>query len=207
MRYCNWCRNSELNRRYHDEEWGIPVADDRVLFEFLMLEVLQCGLSWSTIISKRDIFRQCFAGFDYDKVAFLNDTDIERILAVPGMLRSRAKVQAVINNAGCFRKIIEEKGSFPAYLKTYTDGKTIIYHGHPDGFIPASNGLSAKISEDLKKRGFKYIGPVTVYAFLQACGVINDHDKDCPCFKKIIKTYPVVYKRRYLEKNVVHYSE
>ena len=207
MSYCNWEHTSEANIRYHDEEWGIPVHDDRRQFEHLMMEVMQCGLNWNMMINKREIFRSCFDGFDYDRVAEYGEKDIERILSTEGMIRSRRKIEAVINNARCFKKIREEFGSFEVYLWGYSGGKTILYDKHEEGYIPVSNGLSEKISRDLRKRGFKYVGPVTIYSHLQSSGVINDHDKDCPCYKKINDNYPTVRKRRYLEKDVRYYGK
>ena len=192
MGYCNWSLVNEKMKKYHDEEWGIPVHEDTKQFEHLMMEVMQCGLNWNLVLQKRKIFRQCFDGFDFDRVAGYGEDDIQRILAVPGMIRSRRKIEAVIHNAGCFRKIREEFGSFSDYLWAYSEGRTILYHRHELGEVPASNGLSDIISKDLKKRGFKYIGPVTVYSHLQACGVINDHAEDCPCFHRINETWPTV---------------
>ena len=124
MSYCNWEHTSEANIRYHDEEWGVPVHDDRRQFEHLMMEVMQCGLNWNMMINKREIFRNCFDGFDYDRVAEYGEKDIERILSTEGMIRSRRKIEAVINNARCFKKIREEFGSFEAYLWGYSGGKT-----------------------------------------------------------------------------------
>jgi len=194
MPYCDWKHTSELNIKYHDEEWGIPVHDDRKQFEFLMLEAMQCGLSWNIIINKREIFRRCFANFDYDKIAAYTESDVARIINTEGMIKSPRKVQAVINNARCFQKIRAEFGSFCKYLWAYSEGKTIIYDGHDEGHIPACNELSETISNDLKKRGFKYLGSVTVYAHLQACGIICDHDKNCPRYRYIIDNFPIVKK-------------
>ena len=195
MSYCDWKEASELDRAYHDTEWGIPVRDDRTQFEYLTLEVMQCGLSWELMLKKREIFRACFDGFDFDKIAAYDETDVERILYTEGMIRSRPKIRAVIGNARCFQEIRKERGSFAAYLWAYTDGKTVLYQGHESGPVPVSNRLSENISADMKKRGFKYIGPVTLYSHLQACGMINDHGADCPCYRKIIETYPVVRMR------------
>ena len=206
MGYCNWDTTSEANINYHDNEWGIPLHDDRGQFEFLMMEVMQCGLNWNMMINKRDIFRECFNNFEYDKIADYDETDIERILNTDGMIRSRRKIEAVINNARCFRKIMEEYGSFSEYLWAYSDGKTILYQKHAEGYIPVSNGLSDKISRDLKKRGFKYLGTITVYSHLQACGIINDHDKNCHRYKEIVENYPTVSKRRYLERQISYYG-
>lgn len=201
MGFCAWADINERNRIYHDTEWGIPVHDDRHMFEHLFLECMQCGLSWDLMLKKREIFRACFDNFDYDKIAAYTETDVERILATEGMIRSPRKVRAIISNAQCYQRIREEFGSFCTYLWGYTDGKTILYNGHGKGAIPVSNGLSERISKDLKKRGFKYVGPVTIYSHLQACGIVNDHDASCPCFEKINKAHPTIVKRRDKEVN------
>lgn len=195
MERCSWCLGNEKMVKYHDEEWGIPLQDDRKQFEFLMMEVMQCGLNWNMMIQKREIFHRCFDEFDYDKIAVYGKEDVERILAEEGMIRSRRKVEAVIHNAGCFRAIREEYGSFSKYLWNYSKGKTILYAGHQKGNIPAKNRLSDQVSKDLKKRGFKYLGSVTVYSHLQACGIINDHVEGCFRYQDIISNYPVVKKR------------
>lgn len=196
MGYCGWANTDPLDKVYHDTEWGIPVHDDRHMFEHLILECMQCGLSWALMLKKREIFRKCFDNFDYDRIADYNEADVERILNTEGMIRSPRKVNAIINNARCYQKVREEFGTFCDYIWSYSDGKTILYQGHDAGRIPVSNGLSVRISKDLKKRGFKYVGPVTIYSHLQACGIINDHDKDCPCRKKILDRYPTVVRRR-----------
>ena len=198
MGYCTWAGMNEANQIYHDTEWGIPVHDDRQMFEHLTLECLQCGLSWDLMLKKREIFRSCFDGFDYDKIAEYGEDDIQRILDTEDMIKSPRKVAAVISNAQCFQKVREEFGSFCDYIWAYSDNKTILYNGHnkDGGKIPVSNGLSKRISKDLKKRGFKYVGEVTIYSHLQACGIINDHDENCPCFKRINKMQPTVSKRR-----------
>ncbi|MBR1443106.1 MAG: DNA-3-methyladenine glycosylase I [Firmicutes bacterium] len=207
MGYCNWDFSSEENKKYHDEEWGMPMRDDRGQFEFLMMEVMQCGLNWNMMIKKRDIFRSCFDNFQYEKIAEYGDSDIERIMNTEGMIRSKRKIDAIINNAKCFMQIRNEFCSFSNYLWRYSNNKTIVYNKHPEGFIPVSNGLSDDISKDLKKRGFKYLGTITIYSHLQACGIINDHDANCECFKKIVDKYPVVYKRRYLEKQTKYFGD
>ena len=193
MGHCDWIFASDQDRVYHDTEWGIPVHnDDRQMFEHLTLECLQCGLSWGLMMKKREVFRRCFENFDYDKIAAYGDADVERILNTKGMLKSERKVRAVINNAICFQRIRAEFGSFCDYLWGYTGGKTILYEGHAEGAVPVSNGLSDTISRDLKKRGFKYIGAVTIYSHLQACGVINDHAGDCPCYARINENWPTI---------------
>lgn len=198
MGYCEWADVNEMSKTYHDKEWGIPVHDDRKMFEHLMMECMQCGLSWGLMLKKRDVFRSCFDNFDYDKIAEYGETDIERIMNTEGMIRSLRKIAAVINNAKCYQKVRKEYGSFCDYTWSYAENKIILYNGHnkPDGRIPVSNGLSRRISRDLKKRGFKYVGEVTIYSHLQACGIINDHDENCPCFKKINDVHPTVNKRR-----------
>ena len=200
MTYCDWKNTSEINRKYHDEEWGIPVYDDRMQFEYLMLEVMQCGLNWNIIINKREVFRNCFDNFNYDLIAKYGEKDIQRILQTDGMIKSKRKIEAVINNAICFQNVRKEYGSFCNYLWSYSEKKTILYEKHELGQIPTCNGLSDKIAKDLKKRGFKFLGSITVYSHLQAAGIINDHDKTCPRYKYINTKYPTVKKKRYLEK-------
>ena len=202
MSYCNWDKVSDICKIYHDKEWGIPVYDDRTQFEYLMMEVMQCGLSWDIVIKKREIFRACFDNFEPEKISKYNHKDIQRIMDYDGMIRSERKIKAIINNAKCFLKIQKEFGSFCDYLWKYSDNKTILYEKHNEGYIPISNGLSDKISKDLKKRGFKFIGTITLYSHLQAAGIINDHDKICPRYKFINENFPTVKKRRFFEKEV-----
>jgi DNA-3-methyladenine glycosylase I len=206
MAYCDWDTTSELNTRYHDEEWGVPLHDDRGQFEFLMMEVMQCGLNWNMMIQKREIFRQCFDNFEYDKIAEYGEEDIERILNTEGMIKSRRKIEAVINNARRFQELREEYGSFDDWLWSYSGGKTILYNKHNDGYIPVSNGLSDEISKELKRRGFKYLGTITIYSHMQACGMINDHDRNCGCYRKIVENYPTVEKRRFKEKQIQYFG-
>ena len=183
---------------FNDNEWGMPVHDDRKMFEHLMLECMQCGLSWDLMLKKRETLRTCFNDFDYERIADYDESDIRRILETKDMIRSPRKIAAVINNAKCFLKIREECGSFCDYIWAFSDGKTILYNGHnkPEGKIPVSNGLSKRISKDLKKRGFKYVGEVTMYSHLQACGIINDHDENCPCYGRNNLLNETVVKRR-----------
>ncbi len=196
MGHCTWVFAKESDRFYHDHEWGVPVHnDDRQMFEHLTLECLQCGLNWGLMLKKREIFRNCFENFEYDRIAEYGEADVRRIMSTDGMLKSERKIRAVITNARCYRKVREEFGSFCDYLWAYTDGKTVLYDGHAKGAIPVSNGLSHRISQDLKKRGFKFIGPITIYSHLQACGIINDHAEDCPCYRKINEMYPTVKRK------------
>ena len=196
MERCGWCLCNEKMIKYHDEEWGVPVRDDRKQFEYLMMEVMQCGLNWNMMLQKREIFRECFDGFDYEKVAEYGEEDILRILGTEGMIRSRRKVEAVIHNARCFRKVREEFGTFSEYLWGFSKGKMILYMGHQKGQIPARNGLSDRVSADLKKRGFKYLGSVTVYAHLQACGMVNDHWEGCFRYGDVMEGAETARKER-----------
>ena len=193
MERCAWCRDGGRMEAYHDTQWGIPLHDDRGQFEFLMMEVMQCGLSWALMLKKREIFRECFAGFDYEQVAGFTEADIARILETPGMIRSRRKIEAVIRNAQLFLEVIREYGSFSRYLWGFTGGKTYIYRAHHQGAWEASNALSDRISRDLKRRGFKYLGSITVYSHLQACGVINDHEPTCWMYPKLSQGENVVF--------------
>ena len=206
MSYCNWDHTSPLNIRYHNEEWGVPLHDDSKQFEFLSMEVLQCGLNWNMMINKREIFRACFDYFDFNKIAQYGPNNIQRIMATEGMIKSIRKIEAIINNAKCFQKIRQTFGSFDSYLWGYSKGKTILYDKHEQGYIPVSNALSLKISTDLKKRGFKFLGPTTVYSHLQACGLINDHDQNCPRYRHINAHCPTVHKRREGEVGVHHFA-
>lgn len=191
---CPWCESLDIMVRYHDEEWGVPLHDDQKQFEFLMMEAMQCGLSWTLMMKKREIFCTCFDNFDYNKIAAYTEKDIVRIMEYPGMIRSRGKIKAIITNAQAFLRIQEEYGSFDTWLWSFSDGKVIQYIGHEEGRIPAANGLSDIITKELKKKGFKYLGSVTVYSHLQACGMINDHIKECFRYKDIMSRYSIIYK-------------
>ena len=171
---------------------GIPTHDDQKLFEYLVLESLQAGLSWELIIRKRETIRKCFCNFDVEKVASFDINDIERIMHTDDMIKSLRKVNAMISNAKAFIDVQKEFGNFNKYLWSYSNGKTICYKGHEQGINISKNDLSTLISSDLKKRGFKYVGPVIIYSYLQACGIINDHDKECICYQKIKNTYPCI---------------
>ncbi len=196
MERCAWCLCNEKMVKYHDEEWGVPLYDDKKQFEFLMMEVMQCGLNWNMMIQKREIFRKCFDGFDFQKVAAYTEEDILKIMETEGMIRSRRKIEAVIYNAQCFMKVREEFGSFSEYLWGFSKGKIILYMGHQKGNLPARNGFSDMVSKDLKKRGFRYLGSVTVYSHLQACGIIHDHEEKCFRYQEIIKGHQIIRKRR-----------
>jgi len=177
---CSWCGTDPLYVRYHDEEWGREVTDDCKMFEFLVLESSQAGLSWSTILRKRENYRKAFAYFDARKVARFTSEDVERLLLNVGIIRNRLKITSTISNARCFLEVQKEFGSFCNYLKSFLpDGKLIVNHWKTLDQIPASTSLSDTISKDMKKRGFKFFGTTICYAHLQAVGYINDHLDDC----------------------------
>jgi DNA-3-methyladenine glycosylase I len=192
MSGCDWSGCHPLLIEYHEREWGVPLFDDRTHFEFLMMEALQCGLSWTIVMKKRQIFRLCFDNFDSEAVAAYGEDDVQRIINTEGMLRSLPKIRAVIGNAACFNRIRQEFGSFSDYIWSFTDRKAVLYEGHGEGRVPVSNGLSDRISKDLKRRGFKFLGTVTVYSYLQSCGIINDHGSECGCYKRIVSSFPTV---------------
>ena len=182
---CSWCLGNDLLLTYHDREWGVPLHDDRKHFEYLTLEVMQCGLNWLMMLKKRDILRECFDGFDYEKTACYSESNIQRILNTEGMIRSERKIRAVIHNAVQFKEIIREYGTFDAYIWSFTDGKTYIYKTHLDGQFETRNELSDAVSKDLKRRGFKFLGTITVFSYLQSAGIINDHSEKCWRFREL----------------------
>ena len=164
---------------YHDEEWGTPLHDDRRLFELLTLEGAQAGLSWATILRKREGYRAAFAGFDPAAVARLGPRDVERLLADPGIVRNRLKVESTLNNARCVLAVQEEHGSLDAYLWSFVDGAPVVNAPRTIADVPAETPLSRDLSRDLKRRGFRFVGPTVCYAFLQAAGLVNDHVTSC----------------------------
>ncbi|MFA9190454.1 DNA-3-methyladenine glycosylase I [Flavobacterium sp. FZUC8N2.13] len=176
---CPWCEKDDLYRKYHDEEWGIPVYDDPTLFEFLILETFQAGLSWYTILSKRENFRKAFNNFDYKKIAQYSEDKIQELLLDSGIIRNKLKVYSAVSNAIAFMKIQEEFGSFSKYIWDFVDGKPIDNKLQSLKEIPSTTPLSDAISKDLKKRGFKFVGSTVVYAHMQATGMVNDHIADC----------------------------
>lgn len=182
---CVWCQDGGLLERYHDTEWGVPCHDDKALFEYLMLESLSCGLNWLLMLKKREIFHACFADFDCERVAAFTEPDIFRAMEYPGMIKSRRKIEAVVNNARCFMQVQREFGSFDNYLWRYSDGKTLIYQRHLDGEWLTRNELSNTIAKDLKQRGFKFLGSTLIYSYLQGVGIINDHAPECNRFDAI----------------------
>ena len=178
MNRCDWARN-DLAIRYHDEEWGVPVHDERRWFEFLILEGAQAGLSWDTILRKREDYRRLFAGFDPEAVARFDEARIESLLGDPGIVRNRLKVASAIKNARAFLVVQEKLGSFDAYIWKFVDGRPVSNAWRSLSEIPARTPLSDAISKDLKKRGFTFVGSTICYALMQATGLVNDHLVDC----------------------------
>ena len=179
IKRCGWCGTDELYVAYHDEEWGVPVRDDRTLFEFLILEGAQAGLSWSTILNKREGYRRLYDGFDPQIVARYDAGKRAELLSDPAIVRNRAKVAASIGNARSFLDVQSEFGSFSDYIWRFTDGRPIQNRWKTLADIPAITPLAETISKDLKKRGFKFVGPTIIYAHLQATGMVNDHLVSC----------------------------
>lgn len=176
---CNWCEKDDLYRNYHDNEWGRPVYDDATLFEFLILETFQAGLSWHTILKKRDNFRKAFDKFDVKKVAAYNDKKLQILIEDTGIIRNQLKIKSAVSNAQAFIKIQEEFGSFSKYIWAFVDGKPIDNKPQTLKDVPATTPLSDALSKDLKKRGFKFVGSTVIYAHMQATGMVNDHVVDC----------------------------
>ncbi|WP_457610331.1 DNA-3-methyladenine glycosylase I [Lutibacter sp.] len=176
---CSWCGDNPLYVAYHDTEWGVPVYDDTKLFEFLVLETFQAGLSWITILKKRENFRKAFDNFNYNKIATYNEAKFEELIQNAGIIRNKLKIKATISNAIAFMKIQKEFDSFSNYIWSFTKGNPITNNWENLSEIPAKTGLSNIISKDLKKRGFKFVGPTVVYAHMQATGMVNDHIIDC----------------------------
>lgn len=176
---CGWAGKEEIYVKYHDEEWGVPVRDDAKQFEFLILETFQAGLSWITILRKRENFRKAFDNFDYKKIASYNEEKIQSLLEDEGIIRNKLKVRATVINAQAFMEVQEEFGSFCDYIWGFVNYKPVNQKRKTLKDIPATTELSDRVSKDLKKRGFKFVGSTVVYAHLQATGIINDHLVDC----------------------------
>lgn len=193
MERCGWCCDGGIMQKYHDEEWGIPLHEDQKHFEYLLMEVMQCGLNWLMMLKKREIFRKCFDGFDFTLIAGYGEEKVAEILNTEGMIRSERKVRAIINNAKCFQQIIEEYGSFDKYIWSFSDNQTYVYIKHQQGFWETKNELSDRLAKDMKKRGFKYLGSTTIFSHLQACGIINDHSTECWMYEKLIQEANVKY--------------
>jgi DNA-3-methyladenine glycosylase I len=190
VRRCEWAPVAdERYVAYHDEEWGVPSHDDRHLFEMLVLEGAQAGLSWSTILNKRDGYRKAFAGFDAAKVARFTPARVERLMADPGIVRNRLKIESTVNNAARVLEVRRELGSLDAYLWSFVGGSPLVGRWRSLGGIPSETEESRAMSKDLKKRGFRFVGPTVCYAFMQACGLVNAHVASCFRYKEIIDSY------------------
>lgn len=181
---CAWSKK-DVNIPYHDEEWGVPVHDDRTLFEFLILEGAQAGLSWDTILTKRDNYRKAFDNFDPAKIARYSDAKCAKLLENPGIIRNRLKIAASVTNAKAFLAVQKEFGSFDSYIWSFVDGEPIDGKRKLHGHVPSRTEISDAISKDLKKRGFKFVGSTIMYAFMQATGMVNDHLTSCFRYKEV----------------------
>ncbi|MBO3099097.1 DNA-3-methyladenine glycosylase I [Gelidibacter pelagius] len=182
---CGWCKGDALYEQYHDREWGVPVKDDDTLFEFLVLETFQAGLSWITILRKRENFRTAFDGFDYKTIAKYKQNKIDSLLQDPGIVRNKLKAHATVTNAQLFMKVQEEFGSFSKYIWGFVDGKPIKNNVKNYKEAPPTTAQSDALSKDLKKRGFKFVGSTVMYAYMQAVGMVNDHEVDCFRYEEI----------------------
>lgn len=182
---CPWALQSAIEERYHDEEWGVPLYDDRRLFELLLLEGLQAGLSWRTVLEKREAYRQAFAGFDAEKIAAYDELTIQRLLKNPALIRNRLKMQAIVSNARAYIRLQETDPGFSTYIWKFTGGKVIQHHWSKPEQIPTETVYSQQLSHALKQAGFKFVGPVICYAFMQAAGLVNDHLIDCFRYRQV----------------------
>ncbi|EID76752.1 DNA-3-methyladenine glycosylase I [Imtechella halotolerans] len=183
---CGWCIGDPLYEKYHDEEWGVPVKDDETLFEFLMLETFQAGLSWITVLRKRENFRIAFDNFDFNTISNYSEEKLENLIQDTGIIRNKLKIKATVTNAQAFIKIREEFGSFSKYIWNFTNGNPIINELTHYKQAPANTPLSDQISKDLKKRGFKFVGTTVIYAHMQATGMVNDHEVGCFRYKEVL---------------------
>ncbi len=190
MKKCIWALNSPLEEQYHDLEWGVPVHDERLLFEFLVLEGAQAGLSWSTILKKREGYRLAFDNFEVEKVARYDDKKIDELMSNADIIRNKLKITSAITNAQAFLDIQQSFGSFDRYIWQFVDDSPVHNAWKTHAELPASTRLSEIMSRDLKKRGFKFVGPTICYAHMQATGMVNDHTVDCFRYKEIKKAYP-----------------
>lgn len=185
IKRCGWCEGDPLYEAYHDHEWGVPVLEDETLFEFLILETFQAGLSWITVLRKRNNFREAFDNFDYRKIAQYKDAKVTELMGNAGIIRNQMKIRAAVTNAREFMKIQDEFGSFSKYIWGFVKGKPIQNAVKDYKKAPATTELSDKLSKDLKKRGFKFVGSTVIYAHMQATGMVNDHQVDCFRYKPV----------------------
>jgi len=179
LQRCVWAQGSELEQEYHDHEWGVPLHDDKKLFEFITLEGAQAGLSWLTVLKKRENYRRLFDGFEVEKIARYNKRKLETLLRNPGIIRNRLKVESTVSNARAFLEVQDEFGSFDDFIWQFTDGQPIVNRWQRIQDIPSSSAISDAMSKELKKRGFSFVGTTICYAFMQATGMVNDHTIDC----------------------------
>jgi len=184
MKRCSWAKN-DLAIQYHDEEWGVPVHDDRRLFEFLILEGAQAGLSWDTILAKRENYRKAFDNFDAQKIARYSEKKIASLMLNQGIVRNRLKIQSSVRNAKCFLEVVEEVGSFDEYIWNFVEGKSIVNKVRSMKDVVATSAVSDALSKDLKKRGFNFVGSTIMYAFMQATGMVNDHLVSCFRYREV----------------------
>ena len=185
LKRCSWAGSDPAMRHYHDTEWGVPLHDDTQLFEFLVLEGAQAGLSWSTVLNKRDAYRRAFHGFDIVRVARMTDKALEKLLENPGLIRNRLKIFSARNNAKAALKVIDEIGSLDKYFWSFVGGKPVRNRWAGREHVPASTEISDRLSKDLKKRGFNFVGSTIMYAHMQATGMVNDHFVDCFRYKQV----------------------
>ena len=190
MKKCTWALSSPAEERYHDHEWGVPVSDDRLLFELLILEGAQAGLSWSTVLNKRDGYRKAFDNFDAEKIARYDDKKINGLLANPDIIRNKLKINATVINAQAFLNVQQAFGSFDDYIWLFVDGRPLHNAWKNAADIPVSTRMSELMGKDLKKRGFKFVGSTICYAYMQATGMVNDHTVDCYRHAEIKRQYP-----------------
>lgn len=176
---CAWCEKDDLYRSYHDNEWGKPVYDDKTFFEFLVLESFQAGLSWYTILKRRENFKKAFDGYNYRKIAAYDDVKVEELMQNSGIIRNRLKILATVNNATRFMEVQKEFGTFSEYIWSFVGGKPVVNQFSELKEVPATTEISDALAKDLKKRGFKFLGSTVVYAYMQATGMVNDHVQDC----------------------------
>lgn len=186
QRKCDWCKGDNLYEKYHDTEWGVPVFDDQALFEFLTLETFQAGLSWITVLRKRPEFRKAFDQFNYHKILHYNSQKEKELMNNSSIIRNRLKISATIQNANAFIEIQSKKGSFSNYLWEFVDGSPKINLFKNSADIPSFSPLAVTLSKDLKLKGFKFVGPTVIYAFMQATGMVNDHVVDCFRYKEVL---------------------
>jgi len=194
MERCPWNTSDRIYLSYHDLEWGTPVLDDHKQFEFLILESAQAGLSWSTILKKRENYRIAYDNFEVEKVALYDEDKIEELMSNQTIIRNRRKIEASVNNAQRFLETQQEFGSFSNYLWGFTGGRPVINEWNKVSEIPAHTPLSDKISADLRRRGYKFLGTIIVYSHMQAVGIINDHVKNCFRYKELLELYPKIFK-------------